>query len=74
MTKSGGGLEYLHCSPAELSKAMKSEPGACGYNWVNEGHKYSDVVLQVEGWTQGRIPCSVKNKIVVWKSKKVEIR
>jgi hypothetical protein len=48
--------EEAGLQPCESYKSSKREPGAWGIgsNWIPHwGHKYRDLVLQVEGWMQG---------------------
>jgi hypothetical protein len=59
MTKSGGGLEYVH---RNTGVAEGEEKGTrTGYNChpVTGGHKYRDLVLKAGDWPQGLPPSSV---------------
>jgi hypothetical protein len=61
----GGGLQYLHRSPASRRRRRgKGNPvpgGITGPPCHWGGHKYTDLALQVCGWTQGwRLFCVKK--------------
>jgi hypothetical protein len=67
----GGGLEYLHHSPARRTWQWKGNPVCRGvteppYHW---GHKYRALALQVGAWMKSWWPCFVK-KILLWNPKK----
>jgi hypothetical protein len=60
----GGGLEYLHRSPASRRRRWKGNPVPERGLLVTGGHKYRDLVLQVGGWKQGWRPCSVEKLLL----------
>jgi hypothetical protein len=48
----GDELEYLHCSPTGHGRQQKGNLVPRSHA-VTGGHKFRDLVLQVDGWTQG---------------------